>query len=186
MKATRRDFIAGVVVAAAMPATAEVTAPAWPYDVSGGLADVIDRALRYDAAATAHDSHRLFWALVHIRDDVSEHWALFERWGDEYVEMRPAKLGDLLRWLDNAARRNWLYEKIAQEAYGDYCAEPLDGEARRRLLSEADNAGRPTVFYFEHRQTGERVPLTGRWLYEFYGRYAGRLDKTQNTEETML
>lgn len=185
MSTTRRDFIAGVVAVAAMPATAGTTAPAWPYDVSGGLADAIDRAVQYHTELMKQNPRRPCRTLFHDHSDDSEHWALFERWGDWYIEMRPLKLGSILQWLDNAARCDRLYEKIAQEAYGDYRAEPLDGEARRRLLSEADNAGRPTVFYFQHRQTGERVPLTGRWLYEFYGRYADRLDKGQNTEETM-
>lgn len=185
MKATRRDFIAGVVAMAAMPATAGVAAPTWPYDASGGLAGAIDRAMRYNAELAVQNRHQQFHTFLRSRDDVSEHWALFERWGDEYVEMRPSKLGNILRWLDNAARHNRLYEKIAQEAYGDYRAEPLDGEARRRLLGEADDTGRPTVFYLEHRQTGERVPLTGRWLYEFYGRYSGQLAKSKNTEETV-
>jgi hypothetical protein len=178
VKTTRRDFIAGVVAAAAMPATAGTTVPAWPYDVSGGLVDVIDGAMRYNAELLVQNQHQQFHTFLRNRDDVSERWALFEWWGSEYVEMRPASLGYLLQWLVDAARRNWLYEKIAQEAYGKYSAEPLDGEARRRLLSEADNAGRPTVFYFEHRQTGERVPLTGRWLYEFYSRAKAKTQRS--------
>lgn len=186
-----------------MPAIAGITAPTWPYDASGGLVDAIDDAMRYNAKLVelmTQRTRRLYWDVIQSRSDVSERWALFEQWDTGYVEVRPAKLGNLLRWLDDAARRGWLYEKIAWEAYGDYWVEPagdearcrllswvepMDDEARRRLISEVDNAGRPTVFYFEHRQTGERVPLTGRWLHEFYRRYASWLDKRQNTKETM-
>lgn len=182
MKVTRRDFIAGAVAAAAMPATSGVTATPWPYDVSGGLADVIDRAVRLGVGQErmAQNKHQQFRAYYYNQVGVSEHWALLEQWGNMYREMHPVHLATLLQWLDNAARHKWLYERIAQEAYGDYYINPLNSRARRRLLSESDNAGRPTVFYFEHRQTGERVPLTGMWLYEFYGKYAGQLAKSQN------